>query len=51
MLNIKVIAEGIEKVEQVEYLKKIKCDQYQGYYCSKPLKAEDFEKLYLENII
>ncbi|WP_368029080.1 putative bifunctional diguanylate cyclase/phosphodiesterase [Arcobacter sp. s6] len=47
-LNIKIIAEGIEKVEQLEYLKKIKCDEYQGFYCSKPLNAKDFEKFYLD---
>ena len=50
-LNMKIIAEGIEKLEQVEYLKKIKCDQYQGYFCSKPLNAKDFEQFYLNKKI
>ena len=46
-LNIKIIAEGIEKIEQLEYLDQIKCDEYQGFYCSKPLSAKDLEEFYL----
>lgn len=38
MLNIKVVAEGVENKEQLEYLSKRKCDIIQGYYFSKPLK-------------
>jgi diguanylate cyclase (GGDEF)-like protein len=45
-LNMKVIAEGVEEKEQVAYLKSIGCNVYQGYYCSKPLAAKDFEKFY-----
>ncbi|WP_170175857.1 putative bifunctional diguanylate cyclase/phosphodiesterase [Sulfurimonas crateris] len=47
-LNMKVIAEGVEHKEQVEYLSKIGCDQYQGYYFSRALNADDFETLFLE---
>ena len=39
-LNFKVIAEGIEKEAQVEFLKKNACEIGQGYYFSKPLPAE-----------
>jgi diguanylate cyclase (GGDEF)-like protein len=46
-LNMKIIAEGIESIEQLEYLSKIKCNQYQGFYCSKPLNTKDFEEFYL----
>ena len=42
-LNMRVIAEGVEEKEQVDYLKSIDCDVYQGYHCSKPLSAKDFE--------
>ena len=42
-LNMKIIAEGIEETKQVEYLKSIGCDQYQGYFFSKPISAEEFE--------
>lgn len=46
ILKIKVVAEGVEKEAQVDFLKKINCDQYQGYYFSKPLKVSDFETKY-----
>lgn len=35
-LNIKTIAEGVETLEQLNYLKKVKCDYLQGYYLGKP---------------
>ena len=46
MLNMKIVAEGVENSNQVEYLKSISCDLYQGYYFSKPLSAKDFEHFY-----
>lgn len=49
MLKLKVIAEGVETKEQVEYLNSISCDQYQGYFFSKPLNTKDFEKLYFKS--
>ncbi|RIU96534.1 putative bifunctional diguanylate cyclase/phosphodiesterase [Oceanobacillus picturae] len=36
-LNMKVIAEGVETHEQIEFLMEEKCDEMQGYYFSKPL--------------
>ena len=47
-LKMQIIAEGVETAEQLEYLKSINCDQYQGYYCSKPMSVKDFESFYLE---
>jgi len=41
-LGAKVIAEGVETEEQFNYLKENGCLEYQGYYFSKPLNAEDF---------
>ena len=41
VLRLNIIAEGIESAEQVSYLKSIGCDQYQGYYYSKPLPATE----------
>ncbi|GGF34352.1 hypothetical protein GCM10010954_36830 [Halobacillus andaensis] len=40
-LQLDVIAEGVEKKEQVEYLNAHGCHLIQGYYFSKPLKAEN----------
>lgn len=45
-LNMKIVAEGVETQEQVEYLKSISCNLYQGYYFSKPIKAKEFEEFY-----
>lgn len=44
-LNLKVIAEGIEKESQATFLKQLDCDYGQGYLFSKPLPASEFEKL------
>lgn len=41
-MNLKTVAEGVEDKEQVDYLKKVKCDLIQGYYYSKPIKLENF---------
>lgn len=48
-LDIRVIAEGVETLEQVEMLKRIQCTTAQGYYYSKPITSEEFDKLYLMN--
>ena len=47
-LNMKVVAEGIETKEQVEYLKNVKCDMIQGYYFEKPMTIEKFEEKYMK---
>ncbi|MDD5266049.1 MAG: EAL domain-containing protein [Methylococcales bacterium] len=44
-LGIMVIAEGVETQEQYALLKHIGCNYGQGYLWSRPLPAEDFEKL------
>ncbi|WP_199794687.1 EAL domain-containing protein [Lentibacillus sp. Marseille-P4043] len=36
-LNMKVIAEGVETVDQLTFLENEKCDEMQGFYFSKPL--------------
>jgi len=44
-LNIHVVAEGVEEQEQLEFLHTIKCDVAQGYFFSKPIPTDEFEKL------
>jgi diguanylate cyclase (GGDEF)-like protein/PAS domain S-box-containing protein len=44
-LRLKVIAEGVEHVEQLEMLRRQGCDEVQGYYFSVPLPADDFAVL------
>ncbi|WP_160679626.1 GGDEF and EAL domain-containing protein [Clostridium sp. C8-1-8] len=50
-LGIKVVAEGVEYKDQVDYLKSIFCDFVQGYYYSKPESYEKIVKLMEERYI
>jgi EAL domain-containing protein (putative c-di-GMP-specific phosphodiesterase class I) len=44
-LNLRVVAEGVETHEQLEFLRANECDEAQGYYFSRPVVAEQFAKL------
>jgi diguanylate cyclase (GGDEF)-like protein len=44
-LKLKVVAEGVESSEQLEFLKALGCDQYQGFYFSPALPPAKFEAL------
>jgi len=44
-LNLNVVAEGVETVEQQDFLAMSGCNEIQGYVISKPLPAEEFEML------
>ena len=44
-LGLELLAEGVETEEQVELLRKIGCDNVQGYYYAKPMPVEDFFEL------
>ncbi|EJN19211.1 PAS domain S-box/diguanylate cyclase (GGDEF) domain-containing protein [Pseudomonas sp. GM78] len=39
-LKLKVVAEGVERPEQLEFLKAERCDEVQGYLISRPVEAE-----------
>lgn len=47
-MNLKVIAEGIEEIEQQERLIELGCDEVQGFYYAKPQPQDEF-LLYLKN--
>ena len=50
MLNASVTAEGVETVEQLEFLRKHECDSAQGYFISKPAVAAKLERLLVAEI-
>ena len=43
-LRMVVIAEGVETLDQLQMLRERGCDLFQGYYFSKPVDVQDFEK-------
>lgn len=49
-LGIPVIAEGVETIENANFLKEINCKYVQGYYFAKPMPVDDFEKLVDEKL-
>ena len=50
-LGASVVVEGIETEGQLDFLKKQKCNMVQGYYFSRPLSADAFEKLIEQELI
>lgn len=46
-LGMSVTAEGVENDEQYQFLQAHRCDDIQGYYFSKPVPAEEYEKRFL----
>jgi EAL domain-containing protein (putative c-di-GMP-specific phosphodiesterase class I) len=44
-LDLQVLAEGVETVQQLDFLRSNGCDAFQGYLCSKPLPAAEFAAL------
>jgi diguanylate cyclase (GGDEF)-like protein len=45
-LGLKVVAEGVETLEQLEFLRSIKCDAIQGYFFSRPLPPDQVTQLW-----
>ncbi len=45
-LNMRIVAEGIESKEQVEFLTEQECDLIQGYFYAKPMPVEEFAEKY-----
>lgn len=44
-LKLRVIAEGVETVEQLEFLQSLDCDEMQGYFISRPVPAEELAQI------
>lgn len=44
-LSVSVIAEGVENKEQLDFLSKLKCNEGQGYYFSRPLSSRELFKI------
>jgi len=49
-LRMRVIAEGVETKEQMEFLALHQCDFYQGYYASRPLPAVEFTEFFQRHV-
>jgi EAL domain-containing protein (putative c-di-GMP-specific phosphodiesterase class I) len=50
MLGVGVNAEGVENAGQLEKLNSMGCDMVQGFYFSKPVPPEEFEKLIMKEL-
>ncbi len=48
-LDLKVVAEGVETLEQLDFLRIRGCDEIQGYFYSRPLVADDFIKFVISD--
>jgi EAL domain-containing protein (putative c-di-GMP-specific phosphodiesterase class I) len=47
-LDLAVLAEGVETMGQLDYLRSLKCDRMQGFLFSEPLPSDEFEELLKE---
>jgi diguanylate cyclase (GGDEF)-like protein len=47
-IGLRVLAEGVETPEQVAFLKEYDCDEYQGYFFSRPISAKQIEMMVRE---
>ncbi|MCH9696548.1 MAG: EAL domain-containing protein [Gammaproteobacteria bacterium] len=47
-MNLSVIAEGVEKIEQLNFLKEKQCDEIQGFYLCQPIRASEVQDFYAD---
>lgn len=50
-LNMKIIAEGVESLEELRLIRSLKVDEIQGYYYSKPIKEEELIEYIKKNTV
>lgn len=50
-LSLNVVAEGVENMEQLHILKQKNCNEIQGFLFSRPVPANQFTKLLLDNVV
>lgn len=48
-MNLKIVAEGVEKTEQHRLLRELGCDQMQGYLFGRPMERDSFEQFLLQD--
>lgn len=48
LLDMKVVAEGVENREQLDILRKLDCDEVQGFYYARPMPEDEFAE-YMKN--
>lgn len=49
-LGLRIVAEGVETKQQLDFLSQNGCDQIQGYYFSRPLPLDEFERKTTDNL-
>ena len=50
-LGMRVITEGVETKDQVEHLRSLGCDMFQGYFFAKPMPVREFEAKYFQEAL
>ena len=48
-MGIRTVVEGVERNEDVEFLKSIDCDIAQGYYYDRPIPVDAFDAKYMQD--
>jgi len=50
LLDLEVIAEGVETVEQLKFLQDHGCNQFQGFYFSRPVSPDEIVSMVRQNV-